>query len=205
MGWLSPKPLLGVPEEDLKLAARCRQNDGEAKAELFRRHAQAVYRLIRRFITNASDAEDLLQQVFLDALLGIGRYRGEAPLKSWVHKIAVRAVFHHLKRKKAPAVPLDLVGDEALAGAALEPKLESRAALRKLAALLEEISAKRRVVFVLHEVEGYSLPEVAAMLDISTTAAKKRVWQARRDLERLALGDPYFAKLFARREQEGEA
>lgn len=200
MGWFRAKPLPGVPEEDLRLAARCQQGEEQAKADLFRAYSPAIYRLIRRFILNPSDAEDLLQQVFLEALMGIGRYRGEAPLGSWLRKIAVRGVFRHLKRKRS-FVPLEVVGDEKLSERT-EAKLESRSTLRHLFVLLEQLSLKRRVVFVLHEVEGFSLPEVAAILEISVTAAKKRVWEARRHLERLSIQDPYFASLFKRRKEE---
>ncbi len=62
-------------------------------------------------------------------------------------------------------------------------------------ALVQRLPETRRAVFLLHEVEGYPLAEVAAMLDISVTAAKKRVWRARRELQRMARRDPMLRDL----------
>ncbi len=177
-------------EEDLALARRC-VHELEARSELFRRHAPVVYRLARRLLGNPSDAEDVVQEVFIDVFASLERYRGEAPLKSWIYRIAVRRALRH-RRRPAP-VPLEVVGEVAIDGSST---LDSRSLLRRVTRLLDGLSEDRRAIFILHEVEGHSLPEAAALLGISLTAAKKRVWRARRELERLARGDPALQALF---------
>jgi RNA polymerase sigma-70 factor, ECF subfamily len=179
-------------EADRSLARRC-ATDEAAREEVFRSHAQAVFRLARRLLGSRVDAEDVLQEVFIDVFASIGGYRGEAPLRSWIYRIAVRRALRH-RRRASPTLEL-LQDGEGTDGAAAA---DSRSTLRHLNTLLGRLSEDRRVMFILHEVEGYSLPEAAALAGISVTAAKKRVWRARRELERLAHGDPALAPLFQR-------
>jgi RNA polymerase sigma factor (sigma-70 family) len=186
-------------EVDLSLARRCSTEEG-GREELFQAFAPAVYRLARRLLGNGTDAEDVLQEVFIDVFASVSGYRGEAPLRSWIYRIAVRRTLRHRRRSSAP---LELVRDgEGSDGVAAA---DSRATLRRLNTLLGRLSEDRRVIFILHEVEGYSLPEAAALLGISVTAAKKRAWRARRELERLARGDAALAPLFHRDRRDGDA
>jgi RNA polymerase sigma-70 factor (ECF subfamily) len=186
------QPVSPPTEADRALARRCAR-EPEAREELFRRHAPAVYRLARRIVGNAADAEDVLQEVFVDALASIAGYRGEAPIAGWLARIAVRRAMRHRRRLSVPRLELCADGEPSVPDAAAA--VDSRATLRRVSALLERLSDDRRVIFILHQVESYSLPEAAALLGISVTAAKKRVWRARRELERLARGDPALAPL----------
>lgn len=180
-------------EDDLSLARRCAL-ELKAREELFRLHAPLVFRLARRLLGNTADAEDVVQDVFIDVFASIARYRGEAPLRSWIYRIAVRRALRQ-RRRPAP-VPLGLTGGEHTATDGVAT-LDGRALLQRVTALLAQLSADRRAIFILHEVEGFSLPEASALLGISLTAAKKRVWRARRELERLARGDPALRALFS--------
>ena len=71
-----------------------------------------------------------------------------------------------------------------------EQQVQKNEALRDVWALLRRLSPRRRTVFLLHEVDGFTLPEAAALIGISVTAAKKCVWRARRDIDRLVRKDP---------------
>jgi RNA polymerase sigma-70 factor (ECF subfamily) len=183
---------------DLALARRCVDDDG-ARQQVFREHADAVFRLAWRLVSNRADAEDVVQEVFIQVFGSIHSFRGEASLRSWLHRVTVRTAGRYRRRVRRQRDQLELVVEgmeRPLAGGGLSQVLESREALRRLWQLLERVVDRRRVVFVLHEVEGYTLPEAAALLDISVTAAKKRVWRARRDLAKLASGDPVLGVLF---------
>ncbi len=185
--------------QDLALARRC-QEDAGAREELFRDHCDAVYRLAFRLLGNAQDAEDVVQESFIAVFGSLRSFRGEASLRSWVHRITVRTAGHYRRRsRKKGTVALSLVPEDAGDQRSEDPSrtADARAALERLKKLLDNIVESRRAVFILHEVEGYSLPEAAALLDISVTAAKKRVWRARRDLERLARGDSVLASYFS--------
>lgn len=187
---------------DLALAQRCIDDDA-ARHQVFREHADAVFRLAWRLVSNRADAEDVVQEVFIQVFASIHTFRGEASLRSWLHRVTVRTAGRYRRRARKRRDQLELVveGMERAPTGATHV-LESREALRRLWALLERVVDRRRVVFVLHEVEGYTLPEAAALLDISVTAAKKRVWRARRDLAKLASGDPVLGALFDDQERD---
>lgn len=178
--------------DDLALARRC-AGELKAREELFRLHAPPVFRLARRLLGNSADAEDVVQDVFIDVFASIDRYRGEAPLRSWIYRIAVRRALRQ-KRRPAPA-SLAPTGEEAATDGVAT--LDGRSLLKRVTVLLDRLSVERRAIFILHEVEGFSLPEASALLGISLTAAKKRVWRARRELERLACNDPALRALFS--------
>ena len=184
---------------DLELARRCVDEEA-ARREVFRQHADAVFRLAWRLVSNRADAEDVLQESFIQVFASIHNFRGEASLRSWLHRVTVRTAGRYRRKVRRQREQLELVidGMERPRGD-LGQLVEDREALRRLWELLDRVVERRRVVFVLHEVEGYSLPEAAAILDISVTAAKKRVWRARRDLAKLATGDPVLGAFFETR------
>ncbi len=187
---------------DLALAQRCVEDDA-ARHRVFREHADAVFRLAWRLVSNRADAEDVVQEVFIQVFASIHTFRGEASLRSWLHRVTVRTAGRYRRRARKKRDQLELVVERMErppAGGGMGPLLEHREALRRLWELLDQVVDRRRVVFVLHEVEGYTLPEAAALLDISVTAAKKRVWRARRDLAKLANGDPVLGVLFESQE-----
>lgn len=189
---------------DLALARRCAGEEA-ARHQVFKLHADAVFRLAWRLLGNRTDAEDVLQEVFIQVFASIDSYRGEATLRSWLHRVTVRTAGRYRRRATRRREQLELVvaGAESVSDD-LQRRVESRQVLVRLWALLDQIVDRRRVVFILHEVEGYSLPEAAALLDISVTAAKKRVWRARRDLEQLAGDDPLLGVFFADRPAGGD-
>ena len=185
--------------EDLVLARRCAHEPG-AREELFRTHSSTVYRLAYRLLGNTQDAEDVVQESFIAVFASLHSFRGEASLSSWLHRITVRTAGHYRRKaRRKGTAPLSLVPEDLREGNSEDPgrTADARTALTHLREVLAKVGEGRRAVFLLHEVEGYSLPETAALLDISVTAAKKRVWRARRDLERLAKGDPVLASYFS--------
>jgi RNA polymerase sigma factor (sigma-70 family) len=188
-------------DADLSLARRCAVDLG-AREECFRLHAPAVYRLARRLLGNSADAEDILQEVFIEVFHSIHNYRGEASLRSWLHRIAVRRVLRFSKhRTRRVQLELLIGGRESIPDGPAR-LFDSRATLRRVRELLDKLSDEKRIIFILHEVEGYSLPESAALLGISVTAAKKRVWRARRDLERLSRRDAALAGYFHEKDRD---
>lgn len=198
MRWLKAKPPQASFTADLQFAGRCLRGEEAARAEFFTRFAPGLFPLLRRLARNEADAEDLLQQAFIEALSSLGRYRGDAALSSWLHTIAVRVAYRHM-RKAPPFVSLEVVPDARSQDPL--PRLESRATLRRLEALLSQLTPKRRIAFLLYEVEGHTLPEVAALLEISLTSAKKRVLKAHEELRKLTQNDPVLQAAFARRKE----
>ncbi len=199
---LDPKPFDAAA--DLELAQRC-THEARARDELVKLFAPAIYRLAFRLLGTQEDAEDVVQEAFISVFSSIHTYRAAAPLKSWLYRVAARRALRHIKGlRRVAALEVIVGGAESLSDphrSDPQKKLDSRALLKRIYALLDQIPDKQRAVFILHEVEGYSLPEVAALLGISVTAAKKRVWRARKKLERLAYKEPGLTDWFTNKQK----
>jgi len=176
----------GEPDlDDAPLIAAARQGDGAAFARLFRRHADAVRTRITRLVGPVAERDDLVQKVFIAFHRALPRYRGEARLSTFLHCIAVNTAYDHLRGRRRRADSEDLPDDEALVehrGPTLEDQVAARADLARMLALLEHLSPKKRIAFILVAVEGCSLAEAAALIGAPEDTVKQRVLHARRDL-----------------------
>ena len=158
-------------------------DDESAFEALYRTHAKRIYSLAYRFAGNAAEAEDLLQEIFLQAHRKLGGFRGEAALGTWLHRLAVNRCLDHVRsraaRQDAVTEPLNAnqpPPDRAGAGPITHLDLE-----RAIAQLPDGC----RMAFVLHDVEGYGHREVAERLGIATGTSKSQVHKARLRLRRL--------------------
>src|SRR4249919_3314245 len=97
-----PSKLPGdVKTVDLELAARCRAGDAEAFEELYRQHARRLFSLVFRMTGSAEDAEDLLQEVFLQAHRKLAAFRGESTLGTWLYRLTMNHCLDHLRGRHA--------------------------------------------------------------------------------------------------------
>lgn len=188
---------LALTEADLVAAARLGFEDPRREAavrELVRRLNPRLFRVARGIVENDADAEEVVQEAYLAAFSEIGLFRGEAAFSSWITRIAINAARMHLRRAR-PQESYDTVTDEAAASAnvLIFPSMEierpetafGRAQMRKVleravAALLENM----RLPFLMHEVEGMKIREIAADLSLNPITVKTRLFRARRILRR---------------------
>src|SRR3954466_3018110 len=98
------------PQDDGALIAACIAGDVAAQRSLFRREFARVNATVYRIVGSPRDADDLVQETFIGVFRGLPRFRAESKLSTWIDRIAVRVVFHHLRGPKQH-VPLDLIGD----------------------------------------------------------------------------------------------
>ena len=184
------KPAGEVRAADLELAERCRQGDPDAFEELYRAHAGRLYGLIFRMAGSVQEAEDLLQDVFLNAHRKLGSFRGDSTLGTWLYRMAVNQCLDFLRGRQAKMArttgSLDEEGaDEPIAAAPQVPTAVSRIDLERAIA---QLPAGCRAAFVLHDVEGFEHHEVASMLGVSVGTSKSQVHKARMKLRRLLGG-----------------
>jgi RNA polymerase sigma-70 factor (ECF subfamily) len=178
-------PHRGSEADDAVLIAAARLGDGAAFARLFRRHADAVRTRITRLVGPVAERDDLVQKVFIALHRGLPGYRNEAKLSTYLHRIAINTAYDHLRGRHRAAEhegPLDAAALVEQLGPALEDQVAARADLGRLLALLDQLSPKKRIAFVLVAVEGCSLAEAAALIGARKGAVKQRALHARRDL-----------------------
>jgi RNA polymerase sigma-70 factor (ECF subfamily) len=157
--------------------------------QLFRNHFDDVYRAVAHMLgPSASDAdlEDLTQQVFVAAHRSLPRFRGESKPTTWLYGIAYRTVLVFLRSRRRRNRLLSALAHEPAPQKDPQRQVEQRQTLHQLWTLLMRIKPKKRLVFVLYEVEGLSGPEIAAALDIPENTVWTRLHHARRELVRLA-------------------
>src|ERR1051325_6289510 len=90
-----------VRTADLELAARCRAGDAGAFEELYRQHSRRLYSLVLRMIGSPDEAEDLLQEVFLQAYRKLSGFRGESALGTWLYRLTMNYCLDHLRSRQA--------------------------------------------------------------------------------------------------------
>ena len=187
--------ILGV--ETLGLVERCQQGDAEAFRELFRAHRQDVTRLAQRMLGQGSELEDIVQEVFLQVHRSIRDFRHGARFSTWLYRVTVNVVLMHRRSAKSRVVfseaPEHVTAIEPRAGA--DEELERRRRVQAFHRLLDRLSDKKRVVFVLHELEGLAPGEIAKIVGSPVLTVRTRLFYARRELLALLAEEPSLAGL----------
>jgi RNA polymerase sigma-70 factor (ECF subfamily) len=173
---------LSAEAEALKLA---QEGDPNAFAKIYALHKRRIYSLCLRMVNNAAEAEDLTQEAFLQLHRKIATFRGDSAFSTWLHRLSINVVLMHLRRKGLQVVSLDEAmepspedGPGRSFGApdlALAGSIDRMALERAIA----DLPAGYRLIFVLHDIEGYEHNEIAAMLDCSIGNSKSQLHKAR--------------------------
>jgi RNA polymerase sigma-70 factor (ECF subfamily) len=162
--------------EAKSLVARARAGDLAALERLYRTYERPVYTLARRLTRTAEDAEDVLQDTFLEVCRSLRQWRGEGSLWGWVRTIAAsKALMRYRREKLRDWEPL---GDEAGdAGDDVPLRMDLEAALARL-------SDRSRSVVWLHDVEGYTHEEIAELMGMTASFSKSQLARAHERLRR---------------------
>ena len=160
---------------------------------LIRRYNGPLYKIARSFGLNHQDAEDMMQETHLQAYLKLGTFRQEAAYKTWISRIMVRNCLRHLGRSfnknEHPSTEMIHEGMKPLYTNTDEPNMSRKEMAKLLECSLEKLPIAYKTVFVLREMEGFSVAETASMLDISSINVKVRLNRAKtmlhKELEKL--------------------
>ena len=167
--------------EDDGLVARLRAGDPDAFEALYRRHASTIFGLALRMLQNRADAEDLLQEIFLQAHSKLPSFEGRSAFGTWLYRLGVNRCLDHLRsrsaKEQARTDPLTLTSSAAFPGG-------QRGGTRslELERAIGELPPSSRAAFLLHDVEGYDHTEVSDMLGVAVGTSKSLVHRARMKL-----------------------
>lgn len=186
---------------DLELATRIAMRDREAVRVVTERNNQRLFRVAWSVLKERDEAEDVVQSTYMRGFEAIGSFAGRSSLSTWLTRIAInealgraRALARRRKRLDATSVvDLNEYRDRLMRGSmdGSKPDAElARGQIRAtLEAAIEQLPAEFRTTFVLREIEGLSVEETAALLDISPATVKTRCLRARRRLQQLLAPD----------------
>ena len=167
---------------EARLVAALRGGDLHARdaaiAELHERTARPLFQLCLRVACDAADADDAVQETFVDVLRGIGAFRGDAKLSTWLFRIAIRAatrVRNKTARRRHAVTDADAVAgsDDPVARAA------ERENAQRLLAAIDQLPAAQRAVVGLAAIQGIEHAEIAAVLGIPVGTVGSRLHEAR--------------------------
>jgi RNA polymerase sigma-70 factor, ECF subfamily len=184
-------------DPDRALVELLRRGESRATEALVDAYGGRVYRLALRITRNASDAEEVVQDVLWTATRKIETFRGEAAFGSWLYRITANAANEKLRGRRSKqnevswenlAPSFDDKGEHVKVAVDWSRRLQDPAIEGELKSVLsgaiDELPADYRTAFLLHDVEGLSNPEIAETLQIKLAAVKLRVQRARLFLRR---------------------
>jgi RNA polymerase sigma-70 factor (ECF subfamily) len=179
------------------LVARAAAGDTAAFRQLYERHRGDVARLVYRMLGARADFEDVVQEVFVQVYRSLKDFRGQAKFSTWLHRVTVNVVLMHRRSARSrPAftdsLPVEPVGKE---DARPDEDAERRERVRAFGRLLDRLADKKRIVFVLHELEGLPPSEIARIVGAPVLTVRTRLFYARRDLEAMLAEEPALAGL----------
>jgi len=176
--------------------ARAQAGDHQAFAQLYSLHKRRIYSLCLRMVGNLAEAEDLTQEAFLQLHRRIATFRGDSAFSTWLHRLTINVVLMHLRKKGLAVVSLDEAMEpapEERAGRSFgAPDLALSGAIDRMALerAIDGLPAGYRLIFVLHDIEGYEHNEIASMLDCSIGNSKSQLHKARLKLRDALRIDP---------------
>jgi RNA polymerase sigma-70 factor (ECF subfamily) len=174
--------------EDAALAAGCQAGDLHAYERLYSLHGKRMKNMARNLLGNPMDAEDAVQETFLKVQRGIATFRGQSSFVTWTFRILINTCYDarrgRMRKKEVTSEGTEEspVPEQRAPGAHPSLKLALERALANL-------TRHQRDVFLLYEVEGFRHAEIAGMLEITETASKNTLFQAKKNL-RMMLEPP---------------
>lgn len=175
--------------DDRELVRRAQREDQEAFEELIRRHQHRVFAVAGGIIRRREDVEDIAQQVFVKAYFSLKRFDQRAAFSTWLYKITVNECWDLLRKKKVRPLVYEADLSEEQARQVIssaekgkdEPDISDRLEARqRVERLLEGLDERDRLMLILKEVEGFSIEEIAEVLDLNANTVKVRLFRARR-------------------------
>lgn len=186
------------------LVTRMQAGDDEAFEACVRRHCGQMLLVARRILRNDEDANDAVQDAFLSAFKGIGRFEGQSKLATWLHRIVVNAALGRLRsRQRRPEKSIEdllphfgegehQIDPPAPWKAASETVLQRQESRALVQDCIGQLPERYRTVLLLRDIEGLDTEETARALETSAGVVKTRLHRARQALRTLL--DPYFRR-----------
>jgi len=179
-----------IADQDAPLVKASQAGDGSAFELLVSRYDRKLFRIAYNIVHNTEDAQDIVQDTFIKVFQNMGRFQAQSKFSTWLYRIVVNQSLMEMRtnRRKPVPVELSLNSDEEDGQLPIDlsdwrPNPEEQyteSELRELLTrLLQELRPALRVVFIMHDIEGQPLQEVADALDLTLSAVKTRSLRAR--------------------------
>ncbi|MFO7446072.1 MAG: RNA polymerase sigma factor [Ignavibacteriaceae bacterium] len=170
-----------VVEEEIHLVKESQNGNSAAFEKLYHLNVKRVYALCIRITSKSDIAEELTQDVFVRAWDNIKSFRGESLFSTWLHRLAVNVVLVHLRTQKRRLARFQSLSEIF----SLRKKVEAPTARGvDIEKAIEALPNKAKIIFLLHDVEGYKHTEIAEMMKLSPGTTKAQLHRARKLLRK---------------------
>jgi RNA polymerase sigma-70 factor (ECF subfamily) len=181
--------------DDVQLLSAVRSNDAGAAAAVYERSRAIVERTLRKLLGRGDpDHQDLFQQTMMEIVRTVDRYRGECPLDAWIATVAAHIVYKHIRHRKVERrFMADVLPPDPVAADRPAHQVALRSTIDRIREHLTQVKPDRAWAFLLHDVLGHDLREIARIMEISPSAAQSRLVRGRKDLHERVAHDPDLA------------
>jgi RNA polymerase sigma factor (sigma-70 family) len=155
----------------------CRKGNGRAQSKLYHLYARAMYNLAHRILNNREDAEDILQETFVDCFRNIDSFRFESTFGAWLKKILINKCINHIKRKK-----IDLTLCDKLPVVVADEEEDVVYDTGRIFKGIELLPDGYRIILTLYLLEGYDHTEISQILGITESTSKSQYSRAKEKL-----------------------
>jgi RNA polymerase sigma-70 factor (ECF subfamily) len=186
------------PQDEADLLVKAAAGDRAAFRALYARHKDTVARLVFRMLGATRDVDDVVQEVFFQVYKSLKDFRGQSKFSTWLHRVTVNVVLMHRRAARSrPTYSEEPHPDTTPDDEVVAPDVDAdrRARVRAFARVLDRLAEKKRVVFVLHELEGVSPAEIAEIVGAPVLTVRTRLFYARREIEAMLADEPVLAAL----------
>ncbi|MDG3583491.1 MULTISPECIES: RNA polymerase sigma factor [Galbibacter] len=178
-----------------QLLARCKEGEQSAQMELYNRYYKAMYNTSVRIVNDPFEAEDVMQESFLNAFTKLDTYRGEVAFGAWLKRIVINNSIHHYrKQQRNSVVPLDDVLHRVEDSNGIEPDHEfTNIKAQKVLQTMKMLKDNYRIALTLHLIEGYDYEEISTIMNVSYANCRTTVSRAKESLRQKLKAEPYEA------------
>jgi RNA polymerase sigma-70 factor (ECF subfamily) len=166
-------------KEDRQLIKRCIAQDRHAQRLLYGRYAQAMYHTVIRMIPDQMDAEDVLQEAFLNVFRKLDTFHGDSSIGAWIKRIVVNSALNFIRKNKISYLSLE----DNWVEEAEEEQDYSQVSTAQIHEAIKALPDGCRTVFSLYQLEGYRHKEIAEILDITESTSKTQYRRAKNMLQ----------------------
>jgi RNA polymerase sigma-70 factor (ECF subfamily) len=156
------------------LIEECRKGSSRAQFLLYNQYSKAMYNIAYRMLNNREDAEDMLQETFVDCFRNLNSFRFESTFGAWLKRILINKCINHLQKKK-----IDMMLTDELPNKAYEEEDETIYDISGIIKGIEMLPDGYRVILTLYLLEGYDHSEIAQILGITESTSKSQYSRAK--------------------------
>ncbi|MFD2542001.1 RNA polymerase sigma factor [Lacinutrix gracilariae] len=165
---------------------KCKQNNRLAQMQLYNQYCNGMYIVANRFVKDAAEAEDVVQEAFIKAFQKLHQYKGEVTFGAWLKRIVVNKSIDYLKSKKQQVVALEEVHLKVV-DAANDDKwlVDEKITCLEVKNAINTLPEKYKYVVMLFLMEGYDHQEISEILNITQVASRTQLSRGKQKLQEL--------------------